>query len=64
MVSGLKTVTERVREPKSGDDGSKYVGYWKNDHANCKGRFIHADGDVYEGDWFDDKAYGRVTYEH
>jgi len=24
--------------------------------ANGKGRLIHADGDVYEGDWFNDKA--------
>jgi hypothetical protein len=45
-------------------DGSKYVGYWKNDQANGKGRLIHADGDVYEGDWYNDKAQGRGTYEH
>ena len=25
--------------------------------ANGKGRLIHADGDVYEGDWKEDKAY-------
>jgi len=24
--------------------------------ANGKGRLIHADGDVYEGDWYNDKA--------
>jgi len=24
--------------------------------ANGKGRLIHADGDVYEGDWVADKA--------
>jgi len=32
------------------------VGYWRNDKANGKGRLIHADGDVYEGDWSNDKA--------
>jgi len=26
--------------------------------ANGKGRMIHADGDVYEGTWKDDKAHG------
>jgi hypothetical protein len=26
--------------------------------ANGKGRLIHADGDVYEGLWKDDKAHG------
>ena len=45
-------------------DGSKYVGYWKNDQANGKGRLIHADGNVYEGDWYNDKNQGRGTYEH
>ena len=30
-------------------DGSKYEGCWRNDKANGKGRLIHADGDVYEG---------------
>ena len=45
-------------------DGSKFVGYWKNDKANGKGRLIHADGDVYEGDWVEDKAHGKGTYEH
>ena len=45
-------------------DGSKYVGYWKNDQANRKGRLIHADGDVYEGEWMCDKAHGRGFYEH
>ena len=30
-------------------DGSKYVGYWKHDKANGKGRLIHSEGDIYEG---------------
>ncbi len=45
-------------------DGSKYVGYWKNDMANGKGRLIHADGDVYEGEWYNDKAHGYGVYTH
>jgi len=24
----------------------------------------HADGDIYEGDWLDDKANGKGTYTH
>ena len=39
-------------------DGSKYIGYWKNDLANGFGRLIHGDGDVYEGHWKNDKAHG------
>ena len=45
-------------------DGSKYVGYWKNDQAHGKGRLIHVDGDVYEGNWIKDKAEGHGIYEH
>lgn len=29
---------------------------WKNNKANGKGKFFHADGDVYEGEWVNDKV--------
>lgn len=29
-----------------------------------KGRLIHADGDVYDGDWLDDAANGLGSYFH
>lgn len=32
--------------------------------ANGRGRLIHADGDVYEGEWKDDKAHGKGFYNH
>lgn len=32
--------------------------------ANGWGRLIHAHGDVYEGQWVDDKACGEGTYFH
>ena len=32
--------------------------------ANGKGRLIHADGDVYECDWKEDKAHGSGFYNH
>jgi hypothetical protein len=25
---------------------------------------VHADGDVYEGEWTNDKAHGKGTYSH
>jgi len=28
------------------------------------GRLIHADGDVYTGQWVDDKAHGKGQYNH
>ena len=36
--------------------GHKYVGFWRHNMAYGKGRLIHPDGDVYEGDWVNDKA--------
>ena len=30
--------------------------------ANGKGRLIHCDGDMYEGDWVDDTANGKGSY--
>ena len=35
-----------------------------NDKANGKGKFIHVDGDVYEGNWSNDKASGFGIYYH
>ena len=32
--------------------------------ANGYGRLIHSDGDVYEGEWNNDKAEGNGTYYH
>ena len=32
--------------------------------ANGIGRLIHADGDVYEGEWKNDKAHGKGIYIH
>jgi len=32
--------------------------------ANGMGRLIHADGDVYEGHWVNDKADGHGKYMH
>ena len=32
--------------------------------ANGFGRLIHSDGDVYTGEWKDDKAQGNGTYKH
>jgi hypothetical protein len=41
-----------------------YEGYWVDGQANGRGRLIHADGDVYEGGWKNDKAHGYGIYTH
>jgi len=35
-----------------------FIGYWKNNKAHGRGKFIHSDEDVYEGEWKNDKANG------
>ena len=30
-------------------DGAKYLGEWKDNKAYGQGKFIHVDGDTYEG---------------
>lgn len=30
-------------------DGARYEGSWKDDKAEGKGKFLHADGDIFEG---------------
>jgi len=44
---------------------------WENGKANGQGiiydslgKFTHVDGDVYEGEWRDDKASGKGVYRH
>ena len=39
-------------------DGSKYSGYFIDDHISFKGKLIQPSGEVYEGDWKNDKADG------
>ena len=39
-----------------------YEGWWDQNKANGRGRLIHADGDVYDGNWLNDKAHGFGVY--
>lgn len=32
--------------------------------TNGRGRLIHADGDVFNGNWVDNKTHGQGTYDH
>ena len=37
-------------------------GQWKDDQAHGTGRFVHADGDVYDGEWAFDTAHGSLEH--
>ncbi len=37
---------------------------WAKGKASGKGKFTHVDGDIYDGEWKDDKANGYGVYIH
>ncbi|CAG9326892.1 unnamed protein product [Blepharisma stoltei] len=45
-------------------DGSKFIGYFVNGQKEGKGRIIHINSDVYQGDFKKDKANGFGIYIH
>ena len=45
-------------------DNSMYLGQWKNDKANGKGKMVLSSGEYYEGDFINDKAEGYGIYVH
>ena len=46
------------------NDKSIYMGLWKNDKINGKGKLIDPMGDYYEGDFINDNAEGYGSYIH
>ncbi len=42
------------------DDGSKYVGQWKNKKKHGKGTMTYSDGVVYDGDFKFGKRQGKL----
>ena len=44
------------------DDGSKYVGEWKDDKKHGQGTYTWPSGDTYIGEYKDNKKHGQGTY--
>ena len=45
-------------------DSTIYMGQWKNDKTNGKGKIVHPNGGCYEGNFCQDHAEGFGTYVH
>ena len=43
------------------DDGTKYVGEWKDDKSHGQGTETYAGGNQYVGEWKDGKYHGKGT---
>jgi hypothetical protein len=48
----------------SWDDGSKYVGEWKDDKFDGQGTYNYGDGNKYFGEWKDGKNNGQGTFSY
>ena len=46
------------------NDNTIYIGQWKNDKINGKGKLTNPIGDYYEGDFINDNAEGYGSYIH
>jgi len=46
------------------DDGTKYVGEWKDDKRDGQGTYTYSSGGKYVGEWKDDKRDGQGTYTY
>jgi hypothetical protein len=45
------------------DAGDKYVGQWRRGAKHGYGRYLFRCGDVYDGDFTDDRACGQGVYK-
>ena len=45
-------------------DNTMYLGQWRHDKAEGKGKIIHPNGEYYEGDFVNDQAEGYGKYMH
>jgi len=64
LLSSFLTSCEEKNGPgtETFEDGSSYVGVFKDGERNGQGTYNYSDGDKYEGEWKDGKYHGQGTY--
>ena len=64
LLSSFLTSCEKKNGPgtETYEDGSSYVGVFKDGERNGQGTYNYSDGDKYEGEWKDGKYHGQGTY--
>ena len=63
LLSSFLTSCEKKNGPgtETYEDGSSYVGVFKDGERNGQGTYTYSDGDKYEGEWKDGKYDGQGT---
>ena len=63
LLSSFLTSCEKKNGPgtETYEDGSSYVGVFKDGERNGQGTYTYSDGDKYEGEWKDGKRTGQGT---
>jgi len=63
LLSSFLTSCEKKNGPgtETYEDGSSYVGVFKDGERNGQGTYTYSDGDKYEGEWKDGKKHGDGT---
>ena len=64
LLSSFLTSCEKKNGPgtETYEDGSSYVGVFKDGERNGQGTYTYSDGDKYEGEFKFDKKHGQGTY--
>ena len=63
LLSSFLTSCEKKNGPgtETYEDGSSYVGVFKDGERNGQGTYNYSDGDKYEGEWKDGGFHGQGT---
>jgi len=66
VPSHLVSSNCRTFSQKFYEDGSVYIGEWKNERRSGSGKLVEKDGTVYEGEWRNDipYGYGKKTFSN
>ena len=66
LLSSFLTSCEKKNGPgtETYEDGSSYVGEFKDDLPNGQGTYTYSDGDKYEGEWKDGKRTWQGTFTY
>ena len=65
LLSSFLTSCEKKNGPgtETYEDGSSYVGVFKDGERNGQGTYTFSDGDKYEGEWKSGKEWNITLYE-